>query len=67
MPGGLRASVGSAVELRDGTDSNERTTNRSWFPFLNCLSQICAGLRVAGSTPARNTMIIHVRHASHWR
>lgn len=54
LPGGLRASVGSAVELRDGTDSNERTSNRSWFPILNCPSTICAGPRVAGSTPARS-------------
>lgn len=54
LPDGLRASVGSAVELQDGTDSNERTTNRSWFPFLNCPSTICADLRVAGSTPARS-------------
>ena len=53
--GWLRASVGSAVELRDGTDSNERTSNRSWFPILNCPSTICAGPRVAGSTPARST------------
>lgn len=60
MPDGLRASVGSAVELWDGTDSNEWTTNRSWFPFLNCPSTICAVPCVAGSTPARSAIHLSV-------